>query len=214
MRHRMTNGYVQDFLLVYVGRLGTEKRLKDLRAVLEQLPPNVRLCLVGTGPHETELIEWFANATTANGDERCVFTGQLTGEQLSQAFASADAFVMPSDSETLGFVVLESMASGVPVIGVNAGGVPDLIDDGVTGYLVKPGDTEGFVDCTLRLKDDEPLRSAMASRARLEMERWSWSASMEKLRVEQYPKALDNFHNRMEQRFWRFITFQDRKRPR
>jgi sulfoquinovosyltransferase len=214
MRHRMTNGHANDFLLLYVGRLGTEKRLKDLRAVLEQLPPNVRLCLVGTGPHEAELIEWFADATTANGDTRCVFTGQLTREQLSQAFASADAFVMPSDSETLGFVVLESMASGVPVIGVNAGGVPDLIDDGVTGFLVKPGDTEAFVDRALLLKGDEALRTAMASRARLEMERWSWSASMEKLRLEQYPKALDNFHNRIEQRFWRFITFQDRKGPR
>lgn len=54
----------------------------------------------------------------------------MSGEALSQAFASADVFVMPSDTETLGFVVLESMASGVPVVGADAGGIPDLIDDG------------------------------------------------------------------------------------
>jgi sulfoquinovosyltransferase len=53
----------------------------------------------------------------------------MLGEELSQSFASADVFLMPSDSETLGFVVLESMASGVPVIGANAGGIPNLIDE-------------------------------------------------------------------------------------
>lgn len=57
----------------------------------------------------------------------CLF--YVTGEELSQSFASADVFLMPSDSETLGFVVLESMASGVPVIGANAGGIPNLIDE-------------------------------------------------------------------------------------
>jgi sulfoquinovosyltransferase len=56
--------------------------------------------------------------------------GQLSGDRLSAAFASADCFVMPSDSETLGFVVLEAMASGVPVVGARAGGIPSLILDG------------------------------------------------------------------------------------
>ena len=115
MRHRMTDGHPSDFLVVYVGRLGSEKRLKDLRAVLEQIP-NARLCIVGHGPQENELREYFAGTRT-------VFTGFLSGVELSSAFASADAFCMPSDSETLGFVVLESMASGVPVVGAAAGGV-------------------------------------------------------------------------------------------
>ena len=56
-------------------------------------------------------------------------------QELSRAFAAADIFVMPSDSETLGFVVLESMASGVPVVGCNAGGIPSIIDHEDTGYL-------------------------------------------------------------------------------
>lgn len=82
--------------------------------------------MVGTGPDSDALKAHFAGTKT-------VLTGVMTGEALSQAFASADVFVMPSDSETLGFVVLESMASGVPVVGADAGGIPDLIDDGQVG---------------------------------------------------------------------------------
>lgn len=85
--------------------------------------PEARLALVGTGPDAEALKDYFAGTKT-------VLTGTMTGEPLSQAFASADVFVMPSDSETLGFVVLESMASGVPVVGADAGGIPDLIHHG------------------------------------------------------------------------------------
>lgn len=88
--------------------------------------PNARLALVGTGPDADALKDHFAGIKT-------VLTGVMTGEALSQAFASADVFVMPSDSETLGFVVLESIASGVPVVGADAGGIPDLIAHGEVG---------------------------------------------------------------------------------
>ena len=62
-----------------------------------------------------------------------VFTGTLQGEELSQAYASGDVFVMPSESETLGFVVLEAMSSGVPVVGARAGGIPDIIPEDQEG---------------------------------------------------------------------------------
>lgn len=65
----------------------------------------------------------------------------LKGEALSQAYASADIFIMPSETETLGFVVLEAMASGLPVVSVAAGGLTDIITQpGVTGTLYKPGE--------------------------------------------------------------------------
>ena len=100
MRNRMTDGHPDDFLMVYIGRLGKEKRLTELRDILERMP-NTRLCIVGHGPYEKALRQHFAGTRT-------VFTGLLQGEELSQAFASADAFCMPSDSETLGFVCLVS----------------------------------------------------------------------------------------------------------
>ena len=187
MRAKMTDGHPEDFLMVYVGRLGTEKRLKDIKAMLERMP-NARLAIVGKGPQQEELQEWFAGTKT-------VFTGQLSGDDLSAAFASADVFCMPSDSETLGFVVLESMASGVPVVGAAAGGIPDLIRDGETGYLVPPGDTDAFV-AKLQALQDNTLRQKMGQAARKEAEKWGWEAATSYLRNVQYEKALVNFHSR------------------
>lgn len=187
-RCKMTDGNPDDFLMVYVGRLGAEKRLKDIKAVLERMP-QARLCIVGKGPQMEELQEFFKGTKT-------VFMGQMGGDELSKAFASADAFVMPSDSETLGFVVLESMASGVPVVGARAGGIPDIIDHEDTGFLVTPGDTDQFVKCLSKLKDDHQFRKEMGQRARVEAERWGWEAATSVLRNVQYERAMLNFHSR------------------
>ncbi|KAL7556366.1 hypothetical protein ACA910_006292 [Epithemia clementina (nom. ined.)] len=188
MRKKMTDGNPDDFLMVYVGRLGAEKRLKDIKAMLEAMSPNTRLCIVGKGPQADELREFFKGTRT-------VFTGQLSGDELSQAFASADAFVMPSDSETLGFVVLESMASGVPCVGAAAGGIPDLIEDGKTGFLVPPGDTKAFVARLEQLRNPG-FRKRMGNTARKEAEKWSWESATSELRNVQYEKALINHHSR------------------
>jgi sulfoquinovosyltransferase len=187
MRERMSDGHPNDFLMVYIGRLGAEKRLKDIKAMLQRMP-KARLCIVGAGPQKEELEEYFKG-------EKCLFTGQLSGDDLSSAFASADAFVMPSDSETLGFVVLESMASGVPVVGAAAGGILDLIDDGKTSFFAQPGDTDGFVRRLTQLQDAK-FRKKMGKAARAEAERWGWEAATLHLRDVQYEKAVHNFHSR------------------
>lgn len=118
--------------------------------------------------------------------------GQLQGEPLWQAFASADVFVMPSDSETLGFVVLEAMASGIPVVGANAGGIPDLIQEGENGYLVEPGDTDAFSDRIRRISDSAERRVKMGRNGRAWAESWSWEAATSVLRNLQYPLAIQN----------------------
>ena len=61
--------------------------------------------------------------------------GFLHGDELASAYASSDIFVMPSRTETLGLVVLEAMSSGVPVVAARAGGIPEMIEEGVSGYL-------------------------------------------------------------------------------
>ncbi|MGH0032944.1 MAG: glycosyltransferase [Myxococcota bacterium] len=114
-------------LLLYAGRLSPEKQLHTFGPILEAFPA-ARLALVGDGPAREEL------ERTLPAD-RTTFTGFLRGDALAAAFASADVFVMPSTTETLGFVVLEAMASGVPVVAARAGGVPDLVTHGESGLL-------------------------------------------------------------------------------
>jgi len=194
MRSRLTNGNPEDPLMVYVGRLGAEKKLKALRDVLDRIP-NLRLAIVGKGPQEEELKDYFKGTNT-------VFTGLLQGEPLSQAFASADVFGMPSDSETLGFVVLESMASGVPVVGAKAGGIPNLINEGENGYLipVREGnvDINTFTERVKSLLDDAELRKRTSLNARSWAEKWGWEAATSQLRNVQYKRAIKNF----EKKFW------------
>jgi sulfoquinovosyltransferase len=204
MRYRMTNGHPDDFLIVYVGRLGKEKRLNELRDILEGMPFNARLCIVGHGPYEKELKKHF------EGNDRTVFTGLLRGDELSSAFASADAFCMPSDSETLGFVVLESMASEVPVVGCNAGGIPYTIRpvENTGSFLVETGDIPGYIEKLTLLQKDRSLRKKMGQKARQEMLKWSWDDSMSALREQIYRVAIDNKRKRFENRVWRKVSFQ------
>ena len=178
-------------LLLYVGRLGMEKRLRDLKPLLAALP-GARLALVGGGPDEPALRAHFAGTRTH-------FAGMLHGDELAAAFASADVFVMPSDSETLGFVVLEAMASGVPVLGCDAGGVPSLIAEGETGFLFAPGDHARAAALCRALLDDRDKLAAMGRAARAEAEKWGWEAATADLRNVQYRAAIRNFERRLPQ---------------
>ncbi|GJN10586.1 hypothetical protein PR202_ga28691 [Eleusine coracana subsp. coracana] len=157
----------------------------DRAFVMERLPGS-RIAFIGDGPFRAELEEMFS-------DMPAVFTGTLQGEELSQAYASGDVFVMPSESETLGFVVLEAMSSGVPVVGARAGGIPDIIpedQEGKTSFLYNPGDVDDCVGKIERLLSSEELREAMGRAARLEMEKFDWRAATRKIRNEQYSAAI------------------------
>ena len=189
MRYRMTGGNQDDFLLVYIGRLADEKRLVVLKEVIQSIP-GATLCLVGAGPYEQTLREYFAGTKT-------IFLGQLSGTELSQAFATADVFCMPSTSETLGFVVLESMASGTPVVAANAGGLKHLIENGTTGFLVTPDSESEFVSRIKELKEDPVLRIRIAEAARQDVEQWTWYSSMDKIRFHLYPRAIQNSNERV-----------------
>lgn len=187
MRKLMSDNNPDDFLMVYVGRLGGEKNIKYVRDMMEKMP-NARFAVVGKGPQKDELVKYFEGTKT-------VFLGQRSGDELSQAFASADAFIMPSDSETLGFVVLESMASGVPVVAANAGGIPSIITNEKDGFLVETTDIDGYV-ARLKQLEDKKFRDDIAKAARAEAERWGWEAATSVLRNVQYEKAMVNFHSR------------------
>lgn len=187
MRATLTGGTPDAPLLVYVGRMSAEKNLavlNDIMPLLREKVPGARLAMVGAGPQLEQMKKEFDPAYT-------VFTGYMSGQALAQAFASADVFAFPSLTETLGLVALESFASGAPVAGARAGGIPFVIDDGATGVLVDADATpEEWADAFARLLIDAPLRRRMSLAARQEAEQWSWRAATETL-VEFYADCIN-----------------------
>jgi glycosyltransferase involved in cell wall biosynthesis len=173
MRERLSGGHPEAPLMIYVGRLSHEKRLDWLYAPIRQLD-GVRLAFVGSGPAEEDLKRHFEGTPTE-------FIGYLAGEELAAAYASADVFAFPSDTETLGFVAMESMASGVPAVGARAGGIPDVIDHGRNGFLFTPGDLGDLTERLRELLFDAELRARLGAQARVDMEAWGWQASTETL---------------------------------
>lgn len=189
MRRRLTDDHPDAPLAVYVGRLSHEKNLDDLLDVVHDLP-QVRFAFVGSGPAADRLKSLFAGTNT-------VFTGYLRGHELAEAYASADIFCFPSTTETLGFAGLEAMASGVPVVGARAGGIPHLFTDGVEGFLVEPHDAAGFTARVHQLAEDPELRARMGASARAEAEKHSWLHATQAL-VGFYEQAMATHGNRRQ----------------
>ena len=125
---------------------------------------------------------WKQLAPHLKDDHKTHFVGYLEGETLGAAYASADAFIFPSRTETLGLVLLEAMAAGCPVVAARSGGIPDIVTDGVNGYLFDPKDPTGAVTATKRLLEAQSERELLRERARQEAECWGWSAATEQLR--------------------------------
>ena len=173
MRSHLSQGCPDGPLLVYIGRLSAEKEIDRIKPALETIP-NARLALVGDGPYREELEKHFADTPTH-------FVGYLAGEELASAYASADAFIVPSRTETLGLVLLEAMAAGCPVVAARSGGIPDIVTDGVNGYMFDPTDEEGAIAAAQRLFDSGNERETLRRNARLEAERWGWAAATRQL---------------------------------
>lgn len=173
MRSHLTQGYPDSPLLLYVGRLSAEKEIDRIKPVMESIP-GARLALVGDGPHRQALEKHFEGTPTH-------FVGYLQGLELGAAFASADAFIFPSRTETLGLVLLEAMAAGCPVVAARSGGIPDIVEDGVNGFLFDPTDENGAIAATQRLFADPQERENLRHNARREAERWGWSSATRQL---------------------------------
>ncbi|MEO1623099.1 MAG: glycosyltransferase [Cyanobacteria bacterium J06632_3] len=173
MRSRLSQGNPDAPILIYIGRLSAEKEIDRIKPVLESIP-GARLALVGDGPYREELEKHFEGTPTH-------FVGYLAGEELGAAYASADAFIFPSRTETLGLVLLEAMAAGCPVVAARAGGIPDIVTDGMNGFMFDPADEQGAIAATQKLLGMKAERELLRQNARVEAERWGWEASTRQL---------------------------------
>jgi phosphatidylinositol alpha 1,6-mannosyltransferase len=154
----------------YVGRLAVEKRLDLLAGVAAMA--GVRLVIVGGGPAEEAARQALPDA---------VFLGPKQGEQLAAVYASLDIFVHAGPHDTFGNTLQEAAASGLPAVAPAAGGPLDLVADGVTGFLVQPGDADAIAGAVAKLAADPGLRAAQGSAARRRMLGRSWPPICDKL---------------------------------
>jgi phosphatidylinositol alpha 1,6-mannosyltransferase len=175
---RRRNGPPDSIQLLYVGRLTPEKELPVLFQAYQQAAsqcPDQRLHLVLAGDGA------YAGRMRNQAPPGVTFVGYVEGQDLSEVFAAADVFVLPSRVETLGYVVLEAMASGLPVVGADRGGTLENVRDGINGLLCPAGDTERFAQAIRTLVSDVPLRQRLAQNARAWAAERTWNQAFGKL---------------------------------
>ena len=157
-------------LVVLVSRMAIEKNL-DLAFVafreIQKHLPNSRFLLVGDGPERKRLQQ-------LNPD--CIFAGMKTGEVLAAHYASADLFVYPSTSETFGNVVIEAMASGLPVLTYDYAAAHKYIQSGLNGVTVPFDDEAAFINAAASLSKHEVERRSLGPNARKTAEQLSWDS--------------------------------------
>lgn len=172
-------GLGRQFIFLHVGRLAAEKGvhwiLEAFARVRELLPArSVHLIIAGGGPAEPAL--------RAAAPHDVTFLGVLDrAKRLPQLYASADAFVFTSLTETLGLVVLEAMASGLPVVATPAGGVADHLLHQANGLAVGPGAIDEIAHAMVRLVLDPALRERLAEGARATAEGLDWEGELDRL---------------------------------
>jgi L-malate glycosyltransferase len=142
-------------LLVHISNFRPVKRVLDVIAIFEQVQKTVptRLLMVGDGPDRGK-VEQYCREHHICGS--ITFIGSLP--LVEEVLVGADLFLLPSESESFGLSALEAMSCQVPVIASKAGGLPEVVDDGVTGFLLPVGDVGGMAAAALRLLGDEDLR--------------------------------------------------------
>jgi N-acetyl-alpha-D-glucosaminyl L-malate synthase BshA len=150
-------------ILMHLSNFRHVKRVGDVVKVFARVAQArpAQLVLVGDGPDRSSA-EWLAHDLGIQS--RVHFLGKQ--ERVSELLALADLFLMPSELESFGLAALEAMACKVPTIATRVGGVPELIDDGVTGLLYPVGDVEGMAAGALSLLNDPPRLKAMREAAR------------------------------------------------
>lgn len=153
------------FLLLYVGRVAREKNLAMLLnafKIISDEHPGARLILVGGGPALNETKQY---ASELQLDNKLHFLGMLDREKINPIYAAADAFVFPSTTETQGIAVCEALSAGLPVVAVNAGGVPENIRNNTDGFLTNDDPAE-FAERIGFLIENEDVRREMGDNAR------------------------------------------------
>ncbi len=164
--------------LLYLGRLEKRKGVVDLLQAMPEIVrsvPDVQLVLIGKdrehAPGNISHQEYFACNFPPELQKHVIFAGFLEESEINHWFERADAFVAPSIYESFGLIFIEAMRWSLPVIGTHAGGIPEVVEDGLNGYLVNPRAPHEIAARVVEILTDEPLRLRMAASARQTFEK-------------------------------------------
>ncbi|HEX4440713.1 MAG TPA: N-acetyl-alpha-D-glucosaminyl L-malate synthase BshA [Thermoanaerobaculia bacterium] len=150
-------------LLIHVSNFRPVKRIADVLAVFDRVRKQVpaRLILVGDGP-DRSMAERIARL--GGYEDRAMFLGNVAA--IEKILPAARLALLPSDAESFGLAALEAMACGVPVIGTAAGGLPEVVEDGRSGFLRPVGDVDGMAEAAVSLLTDLERWSRFSAEAR------------------------------------------------
>lgn len=184
-KEKIKEEYKGKFLIGQVGALRKHKgqHITIKAAHLLQDLPDIHFLFLGDGPDRKELEEKAKNLTNVN------FLGHK--KNIGPYFAAFDLFIFPSLSEGLGSSILEAMQAGVPVLASNTGGIPDIIEHAVTGWLIEPGDPVQLAQAIRHLYSNPELRTQLATQASERLHKFS-PQSIGKLYLELYRHIISS----------------------
>ena len=170
-------------MLLYVGRLAINKRMEVvIQAMPDLLEEHPDLTLVIAGPDDGVGKDWKDLTSDLGVNDHVRFEGFLTEEDMIAAYTDADVFVLPSEWEAFGIVLLEAMACKTPCVCADRGGAPEVLEDGVTGHVASYGDVEVWTQKLSELLGDEEGRSRMGEAGRRRVkERFVWPAIVDQI---------------------------------
>ena len=160
----------EEKIVTHISNFRPLKRILDVIAVFEGILPKVKskLMMVGEGPEKSKAMEYVKNKSL---QEYVLFLGN--SNEIDKILCFSDLFLLPSEKESFGLSALEAMAHGVPVISSNAGGIPEVNQHGVTGYLSKIGDTADMTQNALRLLENEKQHNLFKIQAQEQAQRFN-----------------------------------------
>ncbi|HWE10137.1 MAG TPA: glycosyltransferase family 1 protein [Solirubrobacteraceae bacterium] len=186
-RERLSQGHPERLVLLYVGRLAKEKTVERLVEAVRGRP-DVALAIVGDGPLRSQLERRFRATNTT-------FLGFLGGPDLARAYASADLFVLPSQTETLGMVTLEAHAAGLPVIAADSPAARELVRHGIDGLRYDPAVPGALAGAVSLLSADPALGARMGKNALAAVSGATWRHATQILR-QHYVQACERVRPR------------------
>jgi glycosyltransferase involved in cell wall biosynthesis len=146
--------------------------LRAFARIREQVP-NARLTIVGSGTAQAALERMSGELGLADA---VTFTGRIDNERMADLYRTVDLTLNPSRVDNMPVSLLEAMASGVPIVSTNAGGIPDMVEDGTTALLVPVGDAAGMAAAALRVMNDPVLARSLRDAGFEAAQRYTWAA--------------------------------------